>query len=173
MEMGLAQVWRKSLSIDKFARTRPSAVTYGVAAGLLAVGVQVFFNVKPPPAYGICMACHPRDMVNWLSNHLLGTRWELAPVSATLPLLTTVGLVIGASFAARRNREFRWLSLGKRARSFLLGLLVMNAALAVLGCPTRLLLLTAYGEILGLIGVIGLILGIVAGTLLLKNGIVD
>ncbi len=27
---------------------RVSAVTYGVVAGLLAVGVQVFFGVKPP-----------------------------------------------------------------------------------------------------------------------------
>ncbi len=159
--------------INKILHLRPSAVTYGVIAGLLAVGVQVFFSVKPPPAYGLCMACHPRDMVNWLLNHLFGTRLELAPVSATVPLLTTVGLVIGASIAARRNREFRWLSLGKRARSFLLGLLVMNAALIVIGCPTRLLLLSAYGEVLAMVGVVGLVIGIVCGTWFLKKGLVD
>lgn len=157
---------------DKIARLRPSAVTYGVVAGLLAVGVQVFFGVKPPPAYGICMACHPRDMVNWLLNHLAGTHWEMAPVSATVPLLTTIGIVIGASIAAHRNREYRWLSLGKRARSFLLGLLVMNAALIVMGCPTRLLLLSAYGEVMALVGVAGLVIGILCGTWLLKKGIV-
>jgi hypothetical protein len=157
---------------DKIVRLRPSAVTYGVVAGLLAVGVQVFFGVKPPPAYGICMACHPRDMVNWLLNHLAGTHWEMAPVSATVPLLTTIGIVIGASIAARRNREYRWLSLGKRARSFLLGLLVMNAALIVIGCPTRLLLLSAYGEVMALVGVAGLVIGILCGTWLLKKGIV-
>ncbi len=158
--------------LNKVTHFRPSAVTYGIAAGLLAVGVQVFFNVKPPPAYGICMACHPRDLVNWIVNHLFGTNWEIAPVSLTFPLLTTVGLVLGASFAARRHREFRWVSLGNRARSFVLGLLVMNAALIALGCPTRLLLLSAYGDVLGWIGVIGLVLGIVGGTLLLKKGIV-
>lgn len=142
-----------------------------MVAGLLAVGVQVILNVKPPPAYGICIACHPRDMVNWLINHLLGTRLEVAPVSQTLPLLTTVGLVIGASLAAHRNREFRWVSWGKRGRSFLLGLLVMNAALLVFGCLTRMVLLTAYGETLGLIGLAGAAIGIVSGTLLLKKGI--
>ncbi len=157
---------------DKIAHLRPSAITYGVVAGLLAVGVQIFFSVKPPPAYGICMACHPRDMVNWLLNHLFGTRLELAPVSATVPLLTTIGLVIGASIAARRNREFRWVSLDHRARSLLLGMLVMNAALIVIGCPTRLLLLSAYGEVLALVAVIGLVIGIICGTGLLKKGIV-
>lgn len=157
----------------KMTHARPSAVTYGIVAGLVAVGVEVFFNVKPPPAYGICVACHPRDLVNWLINHLFGTNWEIAPVSITVPLLTTVGLVIGASIAARRNREFRWFSLGHRARSFSLGLLVMNAALIALGCPTRLLLLSAYGDLLGLVGVAGVIIGIIAGSWLLKKGIID
>ena len=157
---------------DKIAHLRPTAVTYGVVAGLLAVGVQVFLGVKPPPAYGICTACHPRDMVNWLLNHLTGSDWETAPVSAAVPLLTTIGLVIGASIAARRHREFRWVSLGSRARSLLLGLLVMNAALIVIGCPTRLLLLSAYGEVLALVGVAGLVIGILFGTWLLKKGIV-
>ncbi len=158
---------------ERIAHLRPSAVTYGVVAGLLAVSVQVFFNVKPPPAYGICMACHPRDMVNWLLNHLTGSHWEIAPVSATVPLLTTVGLLIGASIAASRAREYRWLSLGKRARSFLFGLLVMNAALIVTGCPTRLLLLSAYGEVMALVGVAGLVIGILCGTWLLKKGLVS
>ncbi len=158
--------------LKKMIHARPTAVTYGIAAGLLAVGVQVLFNVKPPPAYGICMACHPRDLINWTVNHLAGTNWEVAPVSLTFPLLTTVGLLIGALLAARRHREFRWVSLGHGARSFVLGLLVMNAALIALGCPTRLLLLSAYGDVLGWIGVIGLGFGIVGGTLLLKKGII-
>ncbi len=158
--------------LGKMTAWRPSAVHYGIAAGLLAVGVQIFFSVKPPPAYGICMACHPRDLINWVVNHVFGTRWEIAPVSLTVPLLTTVGLLIGASFAARRHSEFRWISLGRRARSFVLGLVVMNAALIALGCPTRLVLLSAYGDILGWIGVTGLIAGIIGGTLLLKKGII-
>jgi hypothetical protein len=161
------------MSMKRALSYRPNAITYGVAAGLLAVGVQVFLNVKPPQAYGICMACHTRDVVNWLVNHLAGTRWEIAPVSEVFPMLTAFGVLAGAFIAARRNHEFRWLSLGKRLRSFVLGILVVNAAIIALGCPTRLLLLSAYGEPLGLIATVGLVLGIVAGTLLLKKGIVD
>lgn len=152
---------------------RVSAVTYGVIAGLLAVGVQLFLGVKPPPAYGICVACHTRDVVNWLSNHLLGTRWEIAPVSLILPLLTAVGMLIGAYAAARRNTERRRVALGGHWRSFIYGILVMNAAIVALGCPTRLLLLSAYGDLLAVLAVGGVVAGILAGTFLLARGIVS
>ena len=150
---------------------RVSAIVFGIVAGLLAVGAQVFFGMEPPPAYAICMTCHPRDMINWLVNHVAGTHWEIAPVSATVPLLTTVGLFIGAHVAARRNQEMRRVSLGKRWRSFVYGGLVMNAGIIVLGCPTRLLLLSAYGEVLALVALVGVVIGISIGTLLLKRGI--
>lgn len=157
---------------EKARSFRITAVGYGVTAALLAVGVEVFFKVEPPPAYGICMACHPRDMVNWVINHLFGTDWEITPVSLTLPLLTTVGVLIGARVAAWRNGEFRPVSLGKGWQSFVYGLLVMNAAILVLGCPTRLLLFGAYGEILALLGVVGVAIGISVGTWLLKRGVI-
>ena len=139
-------------------RVRPNAVTYGVVAGLLAVGVQIVFNVQPPPAYGIGMACHTRDLVNWVLKLVAGVRWEIAPLSLAVPLLTTVGLYLGAALAARRHREFRPLALGHGLRSFVFGVLVMNFAIIALGCPTRLLLLGAYGEVLGLLGAVGVIL---------------
>ena len=152
---------------------RVSAVTYGVVAGLLAVGVQVFLGVKPPPAYGICVACHTRDLVAWLANNLVGTNWEIAPVSAILPLLTTIGMLIGAYAAADRNDERRRVALGGHWRSFLYGILVVNAAIVALGCPTRLLLLSAYGDVLALVAVAGVGVGILTGTLLLTRGIVN
>jgi hypothetical protein len=152
---------------------RVSAVTYGVIAGLLAVGVQVFFGVKPPPAYGICVACHTRDVIDWLANHLIGTRWEIAPVSLVLPLLTTIGMLIGAYVAARRNNERRQVGLGGHWRSFIYGILVMNAAIVALGCPTRLLLLSAYGDFLAVLAVGGVVAGILAGTFLLAREIVN
>jgi hypothetical protein len=111
-------------------------------------------------------------MVNWVINHLFGTDWEITPVSLTLPLLTTVGVLIGARVAAWRNGEFRPASLGKGWQSFVYGLLVMNAAILVLGCPTRLLLFGAYGEILALLGVVGVAIGISVGTWLLKRGVI-
>jgi hypothetical protein len=47
---------------------RVTAVQMGIVAGVLAVGAGAFFDVRPPEAYGICMACHGRDLVNWTIN---------------------------------------------------------------------------------------------------------
>ncbi len=168
-----ARLGARPWAVLRLGSMRPNAVTYGVVAGLLAVAVEIFLGVRPPAAYGICMACHTRDVVNWILNHVAGTRWEVAPVSASVPLLTTFGVLIGAFVAARRHHEYRPVSLGHGARSLILGVLVVNAAIIAVGCPTRLLLLSAYGEPLGLVGVAGLVAGIVAGTLLLKKGIVS
>lgn len=157
--------------INRIVPARISAVVYGVIAALLAVRAQVLFGLEPPPAYAICMTCHSRDMITWLVNHVAGARWEIAPVSASVPLITTVGLFIGAYVAARRHQETRWVSLGKGWRGFIYGVLVMNAGIVVLGCPTRLLLLSAYGEVLALVAVVGLVVAITVGTWLLARGI--
>jgi hypothetical protein len=110
-------------------------------------------------------------MVSWLANQVFGTNWEIAPVSITFPLLTTVGVLIGAYVAARRNKETHRASLGKQWRSFIYGAVVMNAAILVLGCPTRLVLFSAYGEGLAVLGVVGVVIGITLGTWLLERGI--
>lgn len=152
------------------ALRRVSPVGYGVIAGLLAVGAQLVLGVKPPPAYGICVACHTRDVIAWLSNTLFNTQWELAPVSVVAPVLTTLGMLLGAHLAARRHREFRVVSLGSGLRSFICGVVVMNAAIVALGCPTRLLLLSAYGDGLAALAVAGVVAGIAAGTWLMARG---
>ncbi len=145
------------------------AVHYGVIAGLLAVAAQAFFGVDRPPAYGICIACHGEDAANWTVNHVAGTSLEVSAITrgASLPLLTTVGVLIGAALAAIRNREWRFLSGGNPLTAAALGALVSISALTVLGCPTRLWLRVGYGEALALLAVTALMGGIAAGTALL------
>ncbi len=49
---------------------RITAAIVGAIAGFLAAAAQAFFHVIPPPAYGICIACHMRDLVNWVTTHI-------------------------------------------------------------------------------------------------------
>ena len=65
-----------------------TALTMGIVAGLLAVIAGAFFEVRPPEAYGVCMACHGRDLVNWTINAVAGTDLAVAPASLVFPLLT-------------------------------------------------------------------------------------
>jgi len=143
---------------------RAMAVPMGITAALLAVAAGAFFDVRPPEAYGVCMACHARDLVSWTLNTLARTQLEVAPASLIFPVLTPIGVILGALVAARRKREFRWQTPESPWKAFVYGVLVMNFALLAGGCSIRLLLRTAAGEALGLIGFAGMIAGVILGT---------
>jgi hypothetical protein len=145
-----------------------SAMRTGIVAALLAVSVGVLLGARPPEAYGICMACHGRDLVNWTINAVGHTRLEVAPPSVLFPALTTIGVLLGAIAAATRNGEFRWRTPDSSVKTFAYGMLVMNLALIAGGCSTRLLLRASSGELLGMIAFAGMAGGVVAGTYWLR-----
>jgi len=161
-------------------RVTPAIV--GAAAGFLAVIAQAFCRVIPPPAYGICIVCHTRDLVNWILTHLYpiygytktgALAIPLAPVSYKLPLLTVVGVFIGAFIAAKVHKEFKW----KKMRVFFqrpiveifLGMLVAISALTMGGCPIRTTLKTAYLDITALIALCSIFVGVVIGCEIIKK----
>ena len=155
-----------------FKRTgavRITAVQMGLVAGLLAVLAGEVFEVRPPEAYGLCMACHGRDLVNWTINALADTHLTVAPASLVFPVLTTLGVLLGALLGATSSGEFRWRSPESSGRTFVYGALVMNFALVAGGCSIRLLLRTAAGEAVGTGGFVGLIAGVTLGTLWLRR----
>ena len=147
---------------------RVTAVHMGVVAGALAVAAGAFFEVRPPEAYGICMACHGRDLVNWTINEAAGTHLTVAQASLVFPVLTTVGVFLGALVAARAHGEFRWWTPAHSPKTFLYGVLVMNFALLAGGCSIRLLLRSAAAETLGMLGFAGMVAGVILGTFWLR-----
>ena len=147
---------------------RVSGLQMGIVAGILAVTAGAFFEVRPPDAYGICMACHGRDLVNWTINLLASTHLTVAPASLVFPVLTTVGVFLGALLGATTSGEFRWRNPESPWETFTYGLLVMNFALLAGGCSIRLLLRTAAGEALGMVGFGGMVAGVILGTFWLR-----
>jgi hypothetical protein len=145
-----------------------TATRAGLVAALLAVGVGTMLGVRPPEAYGICMACHGRDLVNWTINALWHTHLEVAPPSLLFPVLTTVGVILGALAAAARNGELRWRTPDSSVKTFAYGILVMNLALIAGGCSTRLLLRASTGERLGIVAFVSMAAGVVAATCRLR-----
>lgn len=147
---------------------RVTALQMGIVGGLLAVVAGAFFDVRPPEAYGVCIACHARDLVNWTTNLFAHTRLAVAPASLVFPVLTVLGVLVGALLGARTNGEFRWVNPDNSVKTFVYGVLVMNFALLAGGCSIRLLLRTAAGEALGMMGFAGLIAGVILGTFSLR-----
>ena len=160
-----AQSDGKSTGYDAIARN-PLAV--GLTIGILAAVVQLLLiSAGGPEAYGFCVACHTRDVVNIAVNDIAGTKLAVAAISqnAVLPVLTVVGVLIGAFISARRYQEFRTKTGGISAYiAYLLGgFAFMIFALFMGGCPYRLGLRIGYGDAVALIGVIAIIIGVLIG----------
>jgi len=153
----------------------------GLVVGFLAASLQAFFGVLPPPAYGVCIACHMRDLVNWVLVHLYplygltggSPKVPVAPVSHFIPLLTIVGILIGATVAARAHGEFRWkvMRVGWQRpwAEFFWGMGVMICALGMGGCPVRTALRTAYLDLTALLGLVMIFLGVTVGCQVLRK----
>jgi hypothetical protein len=152
-------------SIGRWTR---SVVVYGIVAALLAAAAGQWFGVSPPAAYGLCSACHGRDLADWILNHVEGTKLFVTAAGSGWPLLTVVGLVLGSFLAARHNDEFGAIDIGGNVRQFGFGAVVMCAALFVGGCPTRIIIRTGYGDVAGALALAGVAAGVVTATLSLR-----
>ena len=159
-------------SFNKLTR---NPIFLGLLIGLLAALLQaLLISAGGPPAYGFCVACHTRDLVNDVANDAgADPPLGLAPISANsiFAVLTMVGVVIGGFAASKLNKEFKW----KPAKPleyflyFLGGISVLIFALLLGGCPYRAALRVGYGDIVALIGIISMACGVFVGVYLLKK----
>ncbi len=146
-----------------------SAFQAGLVMGLGAALIQAYFQIIPPPAYGICMVCHPTDLLNWLADHLLGTTWGNVTVSVQAPVLTVVGIVLGALVAAKQHGEFHLEAAREPLYHFITGFCVINFGLILGSCPIRIIIVAGYGSLIGIVGYACMIVGVVAGSAWLRH----
>lgn len=157
--------------LDSLAR---NPLIVGLIIGILAAFVQVLLiSAGGPEAYGFCVACHTRDVVNDAVNSIAGTKLAVAAISqnAILPVLTVIGVLIGAFASAKVYTEFKtktgspisylWYLLG--------GLFFMIFALFMGGCPYRIGLRIAYGDVVAFIGLLAIIGGVLIGIKIATN----
>jgi hypothetical protein len=144
-----------------------SPIFYGIVVAFVAAIAGQWW-ISPPAAYGLCSACHGRDLVSWTLNHIEGKHLFVTAAGAGWPLFTVVGVVAGSLLASKRNGEYRALNLGGNVRQFGYGAVVMCAALFVGGCPTRIIIRTGYGDVAAVLTLGGIAAGIVAATLSMR-----
>lgn len=131
----------------------------GFITGLAALGLTAAGN---PANMGFCIACFLRDIAGGLGMH------SAAKVQYIRPEI--IGLVLGALLSATAGREFEARAGSAPALRFVLGMIVMVGALAFLGCPLRMVLRLAGGDLTAVSGFAGFALGIGIGVLCLKKG---
>lgn len=132
------------------------------AGGVLGLLAIVLVQLGNPPNMGVCIACFLRDIAGALGLH------RAAPVQYMRPEI--LGLVLGAFGAALFTREFKVMGGSGTLARFILAALAMIGMLVFLGCPIRLLLRLAGGDLNALLGLAGLILGVALGAWFLSLG---
>jgi Sulphur transport len=152
----------------RVSRWPRSPIFYGIAVAVIAGIAGELLRVAPPAAYGLCSACHGRDLTNWILNNTEGTRLFVTSAGASWPLLTVVGVVLGSFLASRHNAEFRSINLGQNVFQFGFGAVVMCAALFVGGCPTRIIIRSGYGDVAAFVALGGVAAGVAVATLSMR-----
>lgn len=134
-------------------------VLAGGVVGLAAVILTVLGN---PANMGFCIACFLRDIVGACGMHSADVVQYVRP--------EIVGLVLGAFIMSVATKEFRAKAGSSPAVRFVLGALVMIGALMFLGCPLRMVLRLAGGDLNALTALAGFVVGIFIGTRFLNKG---
>ena len=130
----------------------------------LFIGVGAIFLMQQgnPSNMGLCMACFLRDIAGALKLHTAPVVQYLRP--------EILGLILGSFIISLVTKEFKARGGSSPILRFIIGFMVMIGALAFLGCPMRLVLRMAAGDLNAWVGLIGFILGVFVGTLFLKRG---
>lgn len=140
-------------------RERIQIVIAGLIIGVIA-SLLVFFG--NPSNMGFCIACFLRDTAGGLGLH------RAAAVQYIRPEI--IGLVLGSFGVALVKKEFSAKGGSAPVTRFALGFFVMVGCLMFLGCPFRMILRLAGGDLNALLGLLGFALGILAGVFFLKRG---
>lgn len=131
----------------------------GLVIGVIAASLVYFGN---PKNMGFCVACFLRDTSGALGLH------RALPVQYIRPEI--IGIVFGALGCAFAKKEFSPRGGSAPMTRFVLAICVMIGALMFLGCPFRMILRLAGGDLNALVGLVGFTCGIVVGIFFLKKG---
>ncbi len=131
----------------------------GGAVGIISVLLVYFGN---PANMGFCIACFLRDIAGGLGLHRAEVVQYIRP--------EIIGLVLGAFLISVKNKEFQTKGGSSPFTRFMIGIAVMIGALIFLGCPLRMVLRLAGGDLNALFGIAGFVAGIFVGVIFLNKG---
>lgn len=131
----------------------------GAVVGILSAILVKFGN---PGNMGVCIACFIRDIAGAVGLHRAPVVQYIRP--------EVIGIVLGAFLMAIGSKEFSARGGSSPFIRFILGFVVMVGALMFLGCPLRMVLRLAGGDLNALLGIAGFVVGIAVGIFFLNKG---
>jgi hypothetical protein len=133
-----------------------------IAGGLIGIISVLLVYFGNPANMGFCIACFLRDIAGGIGLHRAEVVQYIRP--------EIIGLVLGAFFISLKNKEFQTKGGSSPFTRFMLGMSVVIGALMFLGCPLRMMLRLAGGDLNALFGIAGFVAGIYVGVIFLNKG---
>lgn len=134
-----------------------------VISGLVAAVVAIMLASNGNPGnMAICIACFIRDSAGAMKLQTNETVQYLRP--------EIIGIIVGACIMAFIGKEFKATAGSSPFTRFALGFIVMIGCLIFLGCPLRMVLRMAAGDLNAWVALIGFVAGILTGVIFLKKG---
>lgn len=131
----------------------------GLVTGIIGAALVLFGN---PKNMGFCIACFLRDTSGALGLHKAEAVQYIRP--------EIIGLVLGSFIVALISKEFRPKGGSAPLTRFILGFFAMIGCLMFLGCPFRMVLRLAGGDLNAIFGLVGFVAGILLGIFFLNKG---
>ncbi|QIB27308.1 YedE family putative selenium transporter [Caloranaerobacter azorensis] len=141
---------------------RDSKIKIIASGGLVGILAAILVKLGNPANMGVCVACFFRDITGALGLHRASVVQYIRP---EIP-----GFILGAFIMAKIKGEFKSRGGSAPILRFILAFFLMIGALVFLGCPLRMILRLANGDLNAVVGLLGYIVGIWIGTQFLKKG---
>ena len=133
-----------------------------VAGLMIGVVASVLVLLGNPKNMGFCIACFIRDTAGALGLHRAGAVQYLRP--------EIIGIILGSFLLAFTKKEFSPRGGSSPFTRLVLGFFAMIGCLMFLGCPFRMIVRLAGGDLNALFGFLGFFLGILTGVFFLNSG---
>lgn len=139
--------------------SKKGIILTGAVVGITSVVLVAFGN---PVNMGFCIACFLRDIAGAVGLQRAEVVQYIRP--------EIIGIVLGAFLVAVAKKEFDTRGGSSPFARFVLGFIVMVGALMFLGCPLRMILRLAGGDLNAVVGLVGFAAGILVGIQFLNKG---
>jgi len=131
--------------------------------GVLTAAISITLVLCGNPGnMGFCVACFLRDTAGAVGLH------RAAAVQYVRPEI--IGIIFGAFIVSLVKKEFQPKGGSAPLTRFVLGFALMIGALIFLGCPLRMALRIAGGDLNAVVGLVGFATGIFGGVFFLNKG---
>ena len=137
-------------------------LTLPLVGALVAAVAIILVHLGNPPNMGFCIACFLRDTAGAVGLH------SAAPVQYVRPEI--IGVILGAFVMALVKGEFNPRGGSAIATRFVLGFTMVIGAMIFLGCPIRMALRIAGGDLNAIVGLFGFAAGVLVGVYFLNKG---